>query len=55
VVFSAASDDTVATDVVVAVIAVCLAAPDADSPDETDATATARFTFSAEMPVLIKL
>ena len=55
VVFSAASDDTVATDVVIAVIAVCMAAADASSPDETDATAAVRFTFSAEMPVLIKL
>lgn len=55
VVFSAASDDTAATDVVIAVIAVCMAAADADRTDETDVTATARFTFSAEMPVLIKL
>jgi hypothetical protein len=32
-----------------------MAAADAASPDETDATAAVRFTFSAEMPVLIKL
>jgi hypothetical protein len=55
VVFRAASDDTAAMDVDTALIAVCMAEADVDNPDETDAMATVRVLFSAEMLVLIKL
>ena len=55
VVFSAASDETAVMESVVAVIAVCMAANDADRTDATDVMAVARASVSAEMFALITL
>lgn len=53
VALSAASEDTVEMDALVAFMAVCMVAVDAEMPDESDAIKLVRVLVSVEIPVLM--